>query len=62
MTDSKKTAKGKDSSKSKKLRLNKETLKDLTARAKADNVRGGRPVPDDGKCTYVNTGCTDPGE
>ena len=63
MTTRKKKRESKGPSKTEKLALNKETLKDLTPDAKANNVRGGRrPPPEDGKCTWQNTGCTDAGE
>ena len=42
MTDIKKTAKSKNAERSKKLRLNKETLKDLSAGDKAKKVKAGR--------------------
>ena len=53
MTTSKKNAKGRESEKSKKLRLNKETLKDLGT-SKSEQVKGGA-IPR--LCTQPNTGC-----
>ena len=44
MTDRKKTAKDKGGAKAKKLRLNKETLKDLSAK-NSGQVKGGTPRP-----------------
>ena len=52
MTDIKKTTKEKKAKKSKKLQLNKETIKDLGARA-PEQIKGGIP----GRCTNINTGC-----
>ena len=61
MTDSKKTAKSKDSKKSKKLKLNKETLRDLSPGGKAGGVRAGAGQKDTcgqcGYCSYEHTGC-----
>ena len=60
MTTRKKKTERKGPAKAKKLALNKETLKDLTANKTANNVRGGArggPV----KCTYNNTGCASAG-
>ena len=53
MTDIKKTAKGKESEKSKKLKLNlnKETLKDLGT-SKSEQVKGGAI-----RCTDRDSGC-----
>ena len=42
MADSKKTSKDKGRTKAKKLQLNKETIKDLTAK-RAEQVKGGIP-------------------
>lgn len=53
MTDSKKTTKGKSPKKSKKLQLNKETIKDLGGN-KTAQVKGGAPKP---RCTYDDSGC-----
>ena len=41
MTDMKKTAKDKAPARRKKLQLNKETLRDISAAEKAQDVRGG---------------------
>ena len=54
MTDSKKKAKGKSGTKAKKLQLNKETLKDLSAGG-PQQVKGGVPrnpnySQEDGSC------------
>ena len=59
MTDSKKTVKDKNTQKSKKLRLNKETLKDLGT-SKIEQVKGG--AGGGRRCTQDDTGystCTD---
>ena len=53
MTNIKKTAKGKKSQKSEKLRLNKETLKDLKA-DKVAEVKGGAAAR---MCTGAESGC-----
>ena len=53
MTTRKKKTESKGPAKTEKLALNKETIKDLTANEKADNVRGGRPF----RCTYNYSGC-----
>ena len=53
MTDIKKTPKGKNPKKSKKLQLNKETLTDLGAKKPAQ-VRGGGAIK---RCTEADTGC-----
>ena len=53
MTDTRKPANGKSSEKSKKLRLNKETLKDLGT-SKTEQVRGGAAVK---RCANEDTGC-----
>ena len=58
MTTRKKKTESKGPSKTEKLTLNKETLKDLTAKEKTDNVRGGAGAG--GKCSGRYTGC--PGE
>ena len=50
MSDSKKTAKGKESAKSKKLGLNKETLRDLSA-SKPGEVKGGYPASQGAGCS-----------
>ena len=58
MTDSKKTGKGKGKAKAKakKLRLNKETLRDLDPRKEAGgNVKGGAGRVE--ACSERNTGC-----
>ena len=53
MTDVKKTAKSKNAEKSKKLRLNKETLTDLSGN-KVDQVKGGGGAL---RCTREDSGC-----
>ena len=49
MTNRKKTAKSKGGAKTKKLQLNKQTLKDLTAKD-AKKVKGGAMFTMDFKC------------
>ena len=56
MTDIKKKDKGKSGVKSKKLQLNKETIKDLGA-SKNAQVKGGQPTGGE-RCTQRATGCT----
>ena len=55
MTTRRKTATKQVAAKAKKLALNKETLKDLTANEKANGARGGARVPQN--CTYAYSGC-----
>ena len=53
MTDIKKTPKNSRPAKAKKLALNKETIKDLTAtKSKIEDIRGGGRC-----CTRCQSGC-----
>ena len=56
MTDIKKTAKSKGATKTKKLTLSKDTIKDLTVGDKSDKVRGGSPRETD----WISCSCQGP--
>ena len=56
MTDLKKTGKAARATKAKKLQVNKETLKDLSA-SKNAQVKGGAPTGGE-RCTQRATTCT----